>query len=355
LQQQQTADTMSMIAVKTREANTYHARPSNDVEHLKEDLIEEEEDGVWGFAEPFRPSWFFTITGAEYAHVYFWILKDLSWTQELKYVSLFFGTLATLWCVVIFYHAFRTGNKDEVYNTIALFMWIFANYWWMTGETHDADYPDEPEIYDQRASESARILECALALLTVYYFAIVPFNLMPSSPEALAAYDGFPMFKSRFSWLKTFRQYENLHMYFWLAKDLAWNRNNIVMWFVLLGPAVFLAGDFFFISAFCKNSIVDTVHYATIFLWVLGTLSRRRLAHPFPFLLSHPLSLRRLHHHHQGMPRGRWASFSCPTMTTPSASGTGPSRPTKPPGGTRRGCSSSRSSPSSFCTACGSP
>ena len=50
------------------------------------------------------------------------------------------------------------------------------------------------------------------------------------------------------------------------------NRNNLVMWFVLLGPAVFLAGDFFFISAFCKNSIVDTVHYATIFLWVLGTL-----------------------------------------------------------------------------------
>jgi hypothetical protein len=163
------------------------------------------------------------------------------------------------------------------------------------------------------------------------------------------------MFKSRFSWLKTFRQYENLHMYFWLAKDLAWNRNNLVMWFVLLGPAVFLAGDFFFISAFCKNSIVDTVHYATIFLWVLGTLSRRRLAHPFPFLLSHPLSLRRLHHHLQGMPRGRWASFSCPTMTTPSASGTGPSRPTKPLGGTRRGCSSSLSSPSSFCTACGSP
>ena len=71
---------------------------------------------------------------------------------------------------------------------------------------------------------------------------------MPSSPEALAAYDNFPMFKSRFSWLKTFRQYENLHMYFWLAKDLAWNRNNLAMWSVLLGPAVFLAGDFFFIS-----------------------------------------------------------------------------------------------------------
>jgi hypothetical protein len=256
-----------MAMIKPRDISSYENRPqvegvdeTFDTEegyYMKDDVDDDEEEGVCGFGEPLRASWFFTITGAEYCHVYFWILKDLSWTQELRYVSLFFGTLATLWCVVIFYHAFRTGNKDEVYNTIALFMWIFANYWWMTGEVHDADYPEEPEIYDQRASESARILECALALLTVYYFAIIPFNLMPSSPEAIAAYDD-GIFKSRFSWLKTFRQYENLHMYFWLAKDLAWNRNNIVMWFVLLGPAVFLAGDFFFISAFCKVNPVDS-------------------------------------------------------------------------------------------------
>ena len=144
-----------MSILKPRVETGYNARPVRDLEAIGTDEIDdltydldanddEDEEGVCGFAEPFRFSWFFTITGAEYAHVYFWILKDLSWTQELKYISLFFGTLATLWCVVIFYHAFRTGNKDEVYNTTALFMWIFANYWWMTGETHDADYPDEP-------------------------------------------------------------------------------------------------------------------------------------------------------------------------------------------------------------------
>eukprot|EP00596_Hydrurales_sp_CCMP1899_P002620 CAMPEP_0119044572 /NCGR_PEP_ID=MMETSP1177-20130426/32579_1 /TAXON_ID=2985 /ORGANISM="Ochromonas sp, Strain CCMP1899" /LENGTH=260 /DNA_ID=CAMNT_0007014867 /DNA_START=717 /DNA_END=1499 /DNA_ORIENTATION=+ len=38
----------------------------------------------------------------------------------------------------------------------------------------------------------------------------------------------------------------------------------------MVGPAILLAADFMFISAFCKNSVVDTVHYATIFLWVLG-------------------------------------------------------------------------------------
>jgi hypothetical protein len=148
-------------------------------------------------------------------------------------------------------------------------MWIFANYLWMTGEVHDADYPDEPSMYTQRANESAFILEAALIWLTVYYVVIIPFNLMPVTVEAIVAYDN-GTFKSRFSYLKTFRQYENLHMYFWLAKDLCWNRSNLILWFVMLVPAVFLAADFFFISAFCKNSVVDTVHYATIFLWVLG-------------------------------------------------------------------------------------
>ena len=146
---------MSTAAVKTQVVGYNHPAGVTDLEAIGTDGIDdltydlkddddEEVEGVCGFAEPFHLQWFFTISGSEYAHVYFWILKDLSWTQELKYVSLFFGTLATLWCVVIFYHAFRTGNKDEVYNTCALFMWIFANYWWMTGETHDADYPDEP-------------------------------------------------------------------------------------------------------------------------------------------------------------------------------------------------------------------
>jgi hypothetical protein len=212
------------------------------------------EEGVCGFTEPFQFSWFFTIVGAEYFHVYLWIAKDFSWTQEFKTLSLFFGTCATLWCIVIFFNAFQVGNNDEVYSTIALFMWIFANYWWMTGDVHDDNYPNEPSIYDQRSYESAIILITAVCWLTVYYFVIIPFGVMPVSPEAIAAYDD-GAYQPRFRFLKTFRQYENLHMYFWLIKDLCWNLNFISMWFVMLVPAVFLAGDFFFISAFCKVCI----------------------------------------------------------------------------------------------------
>ena len=225
------------------------------------------EEGYCGFTEPFQFSWFFTIVGAEYFHVYLWIAKDFSWTQEFKTLSLFFGTCATLWCIVIFFNAFQVGNNDEVYSTIALFLWIFANYWWMTGDVHDDNYPDEPSIYDQRSNESAIILTTAVCWLTVYYFVIIPFGVMPVSPEAIAAYDD-GSFQPRFRLLKTFRQYENLHMYFWLIKDLCWNLNFISMWFVMLVPAVFLAGDFFFIAVFCKVRL-----YRFFSCWVLVNTS----------------------------------------------------------------------------------
>lgn len=221
--------------------------------------IKIKEEGSWGFSEPFKFSWFMTIVGAEYFHVYLWIAKDLSWTQDFKSLSLIFGTFATLWCVVIFFNAFRAGNNDEVYSTAALFMWIFANYWWMTGEVHDDNYPDEVSIYDQRALESAWILSAAVCFLTVYYFIVIPFKLMPVSAEAIAAYDDGTV-KPRFSYLKTFRQYENLHMYFWLMKDLLWNRNLVTMWFIMLVPALFLAADFIFISAFEKVSY-HNIHF----------------------------------------------------------------------------------------------
>lgn len=209
-----------------------------------------EEEGVWGFREPFRLSWFLTITGSEYFHVYLWIAKDISWTQEIRYLSLVFGTFATLWCIIIFYHAFRSGNRDEVYNTVALFLWIFANYWWMTGEVYSDFYPDEPSIDLKRTNESGWILAVALLWLTIYYSLIVPFKLMPLGPDSAAAYDD-GQYKSRFAYM-SFRQYENLHMFFWLAKDLCWNRENIPLWFIMVGPAILLAADFMFISAFCK-------------------------------------------------------------------------------------------------------
>lgn len=185
---------------------------------------------------------------------------------------MFYGSLAIFWWLVVAYHALRTCNRDEIYNCVALFLWLFANFWyvvyflpspppflpllcfalivsiisliiiinyhshshphllslppslpspsspsrWMTGEAHDYAYPDSPELSDIHTAQCARILETALLWLAVYYLVILPFDLMPVKPEAVAEYDDGSL-KPRFSYFKNFRQYENSHMLFWLV------------------------------------------------------------------------------------------------------------------------------------------
>lgn len=53
-------------------------------------------------------------------------------------------------------------------------------------------------------------------------------------------------------------------------KDLAWNRDNIVMWFIFLIPTVVLACDLLWLSYHTEDVIIHTVHYLSSLLWILG-------------------------------------------------------------------------------------
>lgn len=233
----------------------------------KQTLIEEK--AVLGFTFPFSVEWCFSINGAEYCHVYLWICKDLAWTQNWRYFSLSFGILALSWWSIIIYHAIRTKNFDEIFNALSVFLWLFANFWWMTGEVYDYTFPDEQSISEGRTEQCARILEIALCLLTMYYTIILPLNLVQVDEKALKAYNDEIM-KPRFAYFKNFRQYENVHMYFWIAKDLSWNQSNKLMWLLFLGPTLFLSADYIFLSLLRKNATIDTVHFLSGFIWVIG-------------------------------------------------------------------------------------
>ena len=235
-------------------------------------VADDEIQSVWGFTYPWSADWCLSVIGSEYCHSYFWIAKDLAWTQGWRFFALFYGSAAILWWGIIGYHALRTRNPDEVWNAIALLLWLSANFWWMAGEAHDHAFPDAISISDLHTDQSAHMLEAALVWLAIYYLIILPFNLFPASPEAIAEYDDGE-YTPRFSYFKNYRQYENVHMLFWCAKDLAWNRNNTSMWFVFLWPTVLVAADFLYISAFHRNQVVDTVHYAATLLWVSGNMT----------------------------------------------------------------------------------
>lgn len=217
-----------------------------------------EEEGYMGFSQPWSVDWCFSVIGSEYCHTYFWILKDLAWTQGWRLFSISIGSFAIMWWTIILYHALRTRNIDELWNAVGLFLWLFANFWWMTGEAHDFAYPDSPSISDRHNEESARILEVATVWLAVYYFIVVPtLGRITQDQKAIDEYDDGE-FKPRFSFFKNFRQYENIHTLFWLCKDLAWNRSNISMWFVFLFPTVLIAIDFLYVAMLGEVRIITT-------------------------------------------------------------------------------------------------
>lgn len=224
------------------------------------------------------------------------------------------GILALCWFVVPAYHSVRTGNIEEIWNVIGGFLWLFANFWyvldlfkllaswinpvrlvsnemdslfsyfphnllessfhgfrWMSGEAYDAEYPNQTSIAVLRTQQSSHILEAALLWVGFYYIVIIPFNLLPISEKALKEYDDGE-FKPRFTYFRNFRQYENIHMFFWLAKDLAWNETNISLWLLFLIPTILVSTDYFIIALSGKNTIIDVAHYTSTIIWVIGNI-----------------------------------------------------------------------------------
>jgi hypothetical protein len=125
----------------------------------------------------------------------------------------------------------------------------------MTGEAHDYKFPEEFPISFQHTRSSGRILEVAFFWLLIYYFVICPFNILPEDKASMIEYDDGQL-KPRIPCFKYFRQYENLHMLFWIAKDLAWNKSFLTFWLVCLVPTILIAGDLLFISITSESKVV---------------------------------------------------------------------------------------------------
>lgn len=127
---------------------------------------------------------------------------------------------------------------------------------WMRGEAHDHEYPEELPIAVACSNMSAFILLVALIWLLLYYAIFLPFNLIHSSKASLLEYDDGQL-RPRCSIFRNFRQYENLHMLFWIFKDLAWNRQMLALWVLCLMPTLYISADLLVI-AITSNSSVST-------------------------------------------------------------------------------------------------
>jgi hypothetical protein len=133
---------------------------------------------------------------------------------------------------------------------------------WMRGEAHDHEYPEEIPIAVECSNISAFILSIAFVWLCVYYFIFLPMNLLHASKPALLEYDD-GMLRPRCSLFRNFRQYENLHMLFWISKDLAWNRLNLPMWLLCLVPTVAISADLLVISLTSTHNEVSNCLFSS--------------------------------------------------------------------------------------------
>jgi hypothetical protein len=81
----------------------------------------------------FSSQTYYMMRPVENVHIYLWILKDLAWSQDWYYPALIFGSLALLWCAVLFYEAFIWESLYEAYMAVAVTLWLAANFVWMAG------------------------------------------------------------------------------------------------------------------------------------------------------------------------------------------------------------------------------
>ena len=215
-------------------------------------------------------SYFKTVKGLENLLIYIWIAKDIAWTTSSWYPAWLFGTLAVILSGAFVFKAILDLHYDEIWNGVGQFLWVFGNFWWMMGDVHDVEFPDEKPQYDERQQSCQIIMSFAMAWLGVLYFIIRPFKLFPTVPKEIdAQYNDMTLVPS-FPYFTNWREYENFHLVLWLGKDLAWCLLNKPMWFIFTPPTLLIALDFIFITATVDGLIIDHVHYISLLMWVIG-------------------------------------------------------------------------------------
>ena len=215
-----------------------------------------------------------TVRGFESCLIYTWIAKDLCWTlyspdpiwEIFAGTALGFGVLVMLRSVIDF-------ELEDAWHRIAEFLWVFANFLWMSADIHDFYETNEEEITSVRYPQAAHILEATMCWLAIYYLFIKPSGIkLSATSESSQMYDGTGLVP-RFAYFENWRQYENVHIVWWIGKDYAWLTENQVMWVIFVIPTVLISIDFVICTGRTKRLMIDHCYYISQLLWVLANIT----------------------------------------------------------------------------------
>lgn len=223
--------------------------------------------------------YFTTVRGVENLLIYLWILKDLCWTQNW-YAGLYFSSIAVILFAMLAFLSMYWRCFDEAWHFIASFLWLFANTWWMSGELHDWEYPNQPHLYEERKVQCRHIMEAALVWIGLYFLVIKPFKIfdrlgIPNQNNNPSHKDHFYDIgiESRFPCFSTWRQYEQIHILFWLGKDYAWNTGDVPLWYICSISTLLIALDFIWETAQVEGLAIEVVHYLATFIWIVANMT----------------------------------------------------------------------------------
>lgn len=232
---------------------------------------------------PWSLKYYSTENGISNLYVYWWIAKDLAWYDHCNDFSLFhnpilsraqgwywpahiFGALSLLWQAYILFRSMQKWNLEDVWINVTFLLWLFGHFWWMDGDLHDAQYPNENQIYDQRTRQTGYIFIFASIWISMYYLLLKPLHLLGDS----TSHD--PVIANlnwRFQfYFKSWKEYENAHSLFWILKDTAWNWWIPPMVVVFFIPTFLLSIDFVWVTLWVKHGLIDHAHYCAGLLWL---------------------------------------------------------------------------------------
>lgn len=203
--------------------------------------------------------------------LYLWMSTDLCWTQLWYWPSLILGSVTLLWMFCTFYIVWIENDLNEFFVLVAQFLWIFANVWWMMGEMHDYEYPEQEKLTVKRAQETSLIMLMALLWLGLYYFFLRPMRLI--SANIVRDIENNSQRPRLSVFFRTWRDYETIHVFLWLGKDYAWCSENLIMWYIFMVPTVLVAADFAWTSLWTKKaSLIEKVNSCAVLLWVIANM-----------------------------------------------------------------------------------
>ena len=206
----------------------------------------------------------------------------------LGYIS---GLLAVVLSFLFVLRALRFKNWIEFYLGTAQLFWLTGNAIWMWGELTDSkyanvnEYPDYKPIYPDLSKVAGIILAVDMGFVGIYFMFLMPLGLFPHVSERIRdLYDESKSCVPRQPLkllFKSWRSYENVHIFFWLGKDCAWvycsNAGNYdyypspVFWLAFTVPTLLIGLDFVLTSS-QSFQLIDHIHYIFQFNWIVANL-----------------------------------------------------------------------------------